>query len=190
MFIVLILLGQAAGSITPDQAVDYSRMAMDMFTPPIADFISRISDPSKSTPMYERKTQAPTIWIHMRKAKPIIVDNEFYNISTVPGINEANMTQMLIPSPKQVVLPQMQYLITPNLKTSFVQTKHKTDPIMIQNGLYLTMPLRQPPQETMNIAAVEDTRTIQGVADYRRKKREIERLKKGFTDILRKFNSL
>jgi hypothetical protein len=55
---------------------------------------------------------------------------------------------------------------------------------MIKNGLYLSMPLRTPAQETMNIAAVEDTRGIQGAADFLRKKREVTRLNNRFKQTI------
>ena len=47
--------------------------------------------------------------------------------------------------------------------------------------------LRQPAQETINIAAVEDVRSIQATVDYFRKKREIKRLQDRFHDVLSQF---
>lgn len=199
---------------------------------------TRLSMPGVS-PMYDRKTQTPIVWIHLRKAPPIVLDREFYNISAIQGMNITNATfraapirkisvpetQLIIPSiwgdgfPLQpehrsdnttenqtdnktslsllrgstgsfngtAPLPQESKVLnatndTAAARSSFMETK--VDPEMIRNGLYLSMPLRSPAQETMNIAAVEDTRGIQGVADFLRKKREIKRLNNRFTQTL------
>ncbi len=83
------------------------------------------------------------------------------------------------PKRKKKRSPKMQLLIPP----SFIDLK--VDPEMIQNGLYVSQPLRQPAQEYINVATVEDVRSIQGLADYMRKKREIKRLEKRFNSLIR-----
>lgn len=166
----------------------------DSVLPDIKKYMSRGPPGQTASPMYERKTQAPLVWIHMRKAPRILVDREFYNISTVGGMEMGKLTQALIPPKGTFTVPVMQKQLAP--PRSFLQQKQvspeslvetKNNPIVIQNGLYLSMGLRQPPQETMNIAAVEDTRTIQGEADYLRKKREARRLEHGVTEIIKQF---
>ena len=89
----------------------------------------------------------------------------------------------LKPTPKPQ-LPLIQQMIDPGPASSFMQHKG-VDPIMIENGLFLTMPLRTPAQETVNVAAVEDTKSIQAFSDFMRKKKEIRKLNKSFTNLLR-----
>ena len=151
--------------------------------PSVNELISRDSgEAPKANPMYSRKTQAPMVWIHLRKALPIAVDREFYNISAIPDTlkdRSGGKKESKKSSDKAEIVN-----VQREIPMSFFQSK-KVDPVMIKNGLYLGMPLRQPPQETVNVAAVEDTRTIQGVADYERKKREISRLQRGVTDWIK-----
>lgn len=146
----------------------------------IQDFIRRGPESIPgATPMYSRKTQAPLVWVHLHKAPRIVVDNEYYNLSLIPGMNETNLTRVLTAGPGKIKLPEIQAMFP----HSFIETK--VDPLMIQNGLYLAMPLRNPPQETMNIIAAEDTRSIQSIADTLRKKRETIRLQKAFNAMIR-----
>ena len=151
--------------------------------PSVNDLISRDSgEAPKANPMYSRKTQAPMVWIHLRKALPIAVDREFYNISAIPDTlkdRSGGKKESEKSSDKAKIVN-----VQRDIPMSFFQSR-KVDPVMIKNGLYLGMPLRQPPQETVNVAAVEDMRTIQGVADYERKKREISRLERGVTDWIK-----
>ena len=185
--------------MNPMAGVDPSTMgaqagaaASQLVIPGIADVIAPgLSGIGGS--MYERKTQAPMIWIHLRKSQPIIVDREFYNISNVPGMK----VEKVVNPPKPVVAAskpsrepiQQQIALDPirSVASSFVENRLKVDPQMIQNGLYLSQPLRQPAQETINIAAVEDVRSIQATVDYFRKKREIKRLQDRFHDVLSQF---
>jgi hypothetical protein len=126
------------------------------------------------------------IWIHMRKAAPILVDREFYNLTAVPGMNVTNVTAIVAqPKSNLTGIPILQQIIP---HWAFLETNNKANPVLIENGLYVTMPLRQPPQETFNIAAVENTHTLQGVADYRRKTRETRALLDRFNQVLTEFN--
>jgi hypothetical protein len=160
-------MGEAGGAMT------------QLLMPAVADILS---SQGATMGMYSRKTQPPMIWIKLRKAPPIIVDREFYNISTVLGMEAMNLTKA-IEEPKlgvrNMTVPAMQTMMG---ASSLAQLK--VDPQMIQNGLYLSQPLRQPAQESINIATTEDVRTIQGIADHFRKKREIKRLKKRFNDAI------
>lgn len=201
--------------------------AAQLMIPAVSDIIGRKGGTNSGSPMYDRKTQAPMIWIKLRKSPPIVVDREFYNISTVPGMVETAKMKMgkapkrrvkkgpkrappiltdvikkpdqpttrnglngLIKEPDQQVIRNVPNDVIKKTGSSFIQEKTKVDPQMIQNGLYLSQPLRQPAQESLNIAAVEDVRTIQGVADYYRKKREIKHLNSRFNDVLRQFTLL
>ena len=157
--------------------------------PGVQDLISRqTGTKTQVNPFYDRKTQSPMIWINLRKASPIVVDREFYNISRIAGMGDhAKETEKKVESkipPLQTSLQSPLSLAEIKSATSFVQTKF--DPVMIQNGLYLSMPLRQPAQETINVAAPEDTKTIQGFADMMRKKRETKRLNDAFTGIIKR----
>ena len=178
--------------ISTDQISSGISMISSMVMNSLGDVIKRQSKSTKSTPMYDRKTPPPMLWIHLRKADPIIVNREFYNISNVPDdvALTANTTDIKIGKlgPKQETR-KIQQMIPLSPSASFLEQKQKAvDPLMIQNGLYLTLPLRQPPQETINVASVEDTKTIQGFADYMRKKREIKRLNTAFRNLLREMN--
>ena len=158
----------------------------------IGDLIQRSPPGAGASPMYSRKTQSPLMWIHLRKAQPILVNREFYNISTVPGMDVAlNVTPEAIlklkPSPKPP-LPMIQQSIDPGPSSSFLEHKG-VDPIMIENGLFLTMPLRTPAQETVNVAAVEDTNSIQAFSDFMRKKKEIRKLNKSFRNLLQQLTT-
>ena len=194
--------------------------AAQLMIPAVSDIIGKKGGTNSGSPMYDRKTQAPMIWIKLRKSPPIVVDREFYNISTVPGMVETAKMKLgktpkppakngpkrappiltdVIKKPDQpitrnglngVIQEPKPPMIRKGPNGSFIQQKTKVDPQMIQNGLYLSQPLRQPAQESLNIAAVEDVRTIQGVADYYRKKREIKRLNSRFNDVLRQFTLL
>jgi hypothetical protein len=173
-------------SVSPDQASGMVSSITSMVTGSVADLIERSPPGLNASPMFNRKTQAPLMWIHLRKAQPILVNREFYNISNVPGMNVTmNLTAgaMLKRSskPQPATIQQM-------IPSSFIEHKG-VDPIMIQNGLYLTMPLRKPAQETVNVAAVEDTRTIQAFSDYMRKKREIRKLNKNFRNLLKQLTT-
>ena len=185
---ILLLLAAAlpgahlSGISGPDGA---TAAVMQAILPSVNDLIAR--EPGNSpaaNPMYARETQAPMVWIHLRKALPIAVDKEFYDISTVPGTTLKGRADSGDKKPVKIALEAPVQSDIPVNRASFLQTR-KVDPVMIQNGLYLSMPLRQPPQETVNVAAVEDTRTIQAVADYVRKKREIARLEKSVTDFIK-----
>ena len=137
-----------------------------------------------ASPMYDRKTQAPLVWIHLRKSPRIVVDNEYYNLSRISGMNETNLTTVLVPI-KRYVLPEIQHMmdqVDEKKHTSFIETK--VDPLMILHGLFLAMPLRNPPQETVNVIAAEDTRSIKSIADTIRKKRETKRLGKEFSKMI------
>jgi len=175
--------------IGPDQAGGAVGAISSMVLKSLGDVIQRRSRKTQATPMYDRKTPPPMIWIHLRKADPILVNNEFYNISNVPDdlVLNGNITDIKIGTvPKKEKAPEVQQMIPMG---SFVEQKHKkVDPVMIANGLFLTQPLRQPPQETINVAAVEDTKTIQGFADYMRKKREIRKLDQAFHKLIRELN--
>jgi hypothetical protein len=172
-------LSALSGMGSPSQATDAVAQAL---MPTVNDLIARgVGSMPNANPMYSRKTQAPMVWIHLRKALPIAVDREFYNISAIPSTLQDNGSSA---SKKTSASRIVQVQPEIPRKVSLVQTK-AVDPVMIKNGLYLTMPLRQPPQETVNVAAVEDTRTIQEVADYVRKKRETQRLEKSVTDFIK-----
>ena len=190
MIRVLVLLVNAAWGIGPDMmnkiigkltGPDTIAMMAQQMQPGVEDVI--FGGAQGKVTMYSRKTQAPMIWVKLRKAPPIVVDREFYNISTVLGMyDQKNITDAIskpAPRRKKTPAPPMQLLVPP----SFIDLK--VDPEMIQNGLYVSQPLRQPAQEYINVAAVEDVRTIQGVADYMRKKREIKRLNKKFNRVMR-----
>jgi hypothetical protein len=190
----MAMLGIVLGSlpIAPEQAKGIVNSVAAMALNSVADLIERSPPGLSASPMYNRKTQSPLMWIHLRKAQPILVNREFYNITGMPGMNVTlNMTPSAIlklkPSEKPK-LPIIQQMVRPDLVSSLIQQK-MVDPIMIQNGLYLTMPLRKPVQETVNVAAAEDTQTIQGFADYMRKKREIRKLNKSFRNLLRALNT-
>ena len=189
--LLLLTVPTVLGSIDAGQASTGMSAISNALIGGIQEFIRR-SPPTnqKTSPMYDRKTQSPLVWIHLRKAPRIVVDNEFYNISAMPGMNETNWTNVLVPV-RKFVLPEIQHMMprtASSMKVSsppsaFVETK--VDPLMIQNGLYLSMPLRNPPQETVNIVAAEDTNSIQAIADTFRKKREIKRLNSGFNKMIR-----
>ncbi len=184
----------AAELMDPSLLAGMGQASAQLMIPGVSDIIAR-NPANAGSAMYERRTQAPIITIKLRKAPPIIVDREFYNISTVPGMMEtANLSLAVKPKPpvaKKPIPPMLSILppspLSPVRASSFAQTHLRVDPQMIQNGLYLSQPLRQPAQESINIAAVEDVRTIQGVADYYRKKKEIKRLDSRFNEMLRKF---
>jgi hypothetical protein len=192
-----------AGMLSPEalkaQGVAMAKASAQLMIPGVSSIIARTADMGSA--MYERKTQGPMIWIKLRKSPQIIVDREFYNISTVPGmVAMANMTKMVLPKPPPPRGPKPAPPLLADIRLkrgafieralqgqSFLEQKLKVDPQMIQNGLYLSMPLRQPAQESINIAVAEDTRTIQAEADYRRKDREVKRLNNRFNDVLRQF---
>lgn len=174
------------GGIPAGQLSALGTAVNSLILPGLKDFIRRQPPSKSSTPMYGRLTQTPMIWIHLRKAAPILVDKEFYNISSTPGMNvTAEIKVDETAGPKaQPPIPTLQQILPHG---SLLETNHKADPVMIENGLFVTMPLRQPPQETFNIAAAENTRTVQGVADYRRKKRETRALIDRFNTVLKQF---
>ena len=177
-------LGAVSSVADPASLAGVGSSVGEMLIPGIKPFIRRDAA-GGSSPMYDRKTQTPVVWIHLRKAAPIVVDREFYDISKPmdpkPVKDARTEAKEVLARAKPHVNPPMQQMVN---KGSLIQTKG-VDTTMIQNGLYLSMPLRQPPQETMNVAGVEDGRRIQGVADYLRKKREIARLEAGFSDVIR-----
>lgn len=195
--VCVLMIGGAHGGlpnipVTGGQAQGMVGSVASMVMRSIGDLIERNPPGAGASPMYDRKTQSPLMWIHLRKAQPILVNREFYNISTVPGMEVAlNVTPeallKLKPSPKPK-LPVIQQMLDPGPAASFVEQKG-VDPLMIQNGLYLTMPLRKPVQETVNVAAVEDTNSIQAFSDYMRKKKEIRKLNKGFRNLLRQLTT-
>ncbi len=183
----LVCLVMGVDSAAPSGDVSLINKAVTKLLAPAIGYSIRRQPISKFvSPMYSRLTQTPMIWIHLRKAAPILVDKEFYNISAVPGMNVTNVTEVVqkMMQPKLNPIPTLQQIIPHG---SLLESHHKADPVMIENGLFVTMPLRQPPQETFNIAAVENTRTVQGVADYRRKKRETRALIDRFNSVLKQF---
>lgn len=194
MKIVFLVLCIFSWGLSPDMtnkllgmltSSETSAMMAQQMQPGVKDVIFGNSQARMS--MYSRKTQSPIIWVKLRKAPPIVVDREFYNISTVLGMYEQkNITDAISkPAPKREKkrAPKIQVLIPP----SFIELK--VDPEMIQNGLYVSQPLRQPAQEYINVATVEDVRSIQGLADYMRKKREIKRLEKRFNSLITQHSS-
>ena len=195
--LVLLLVVGVDGGIpklpfSPGQAQGMVGSVSSMVVSSIGDLIQRSPPSAGASPMYNRKTQAPLMWIHLRKAQPILVNREFYNISTVPGMEvELNVTPeallKLKPSPKPP-LPIIQQMIDPGPSSSFLEHKG-VDPIMLENGLFLTMPLRTPAQETVNVAAVEDTQGIQAFSDFMRKKKEIRKLNKSFRNLLKQLST-
>jgi hypothetical protein len=198
MWIVILLIGGSSAKIpmvglpTNPSSLGASgaqagQAVAQLLIPGINSIIAPQTAMGPGGSMYDRKTQGPMIWIRLRKAQPIVVDREFYNISNVPGleveklVNPPKKPTMTVNEKKRTEIPIQKMLTSP---LSFIQSQHKVDPQMIQNGLYLSQPLRQPAQESINIAAVEDVRSIQAAADHYRKKKEIKRLENRFHDVL------
>jgi hypothetical protein len=201
-WVAATLIGITYGGIplSPDQVSAGIGAISSMALGSLGNLIQRQNKNTKSTPMYDRKTPPPMLWIHLRKADPILVDREFYNVSNVPDEISLNMNSTeSIKAARKPEIPNIQQMIPLSLierpdmqqvgTSSFIEHTNKAvDPFMIANGLFLTMPLRQPPQETINVATVEDTKTIQAFADYMRKKHEIQRLDKAFRNLIRGMN--
>lgn len=115
--------------------------------------------------IYRRYTPAPMVWTHLRKSN--ITTEAIPRLEDLLAAAVANRTRM-------------------QTHPSFLQA----DPLMIRNGLYLSRPLRAPPQAFVNAAVAENVRGIQGDRLFRAQKAETRRLKKefakGFNELVRK----
>jgi hypothetical protein len=103
MKIVFLVLCGLSWELSPDMtnkllgmmsSSETSAMMAQQMQPSVEDVIFGNSQGMMS--MYSRKTQSPMIWVKLRKAPPIVVDREFYNISTVLGMyDQKNITDAI-----------------------------------------------------------------------------------------------
>jgi len=121
----------------------------------------------KRSTTYTRETPPPIVWTHLRKSK--ITSKKVPRLETL--LDAALNATRPVPFSKSSQKPTV---ATP---ASFLQA----NPLMLRNGLYLSRPIRRPPQAFVNVAVAENVEGIAGERFARAQENETKRLQKEFS---------